>query len=418
MRDNSFSILKSFAVILLVWTSCTSFPVVSDFVGMVALPAFFLCVGYFFNSQHVARPAEYVERRARRLYLPFIKWALALLVLHNLWFVPGILSEAATIPAHSYSWHEFSQRLWDIVLNMSGYDETLGATFWVFRALLLANLGFLVLFILGRKVSRFESDKEIGWAIFTVSFLAVLWLVLGDLSVTGLAEDSGNRYGGYRELLGLFFICCGFLFAQYRQSIVVDWRTYLLCLCAWVPVAWFYPVSMTPPADILHFIALPLPAFAGFMLLLGAAELVSRYEGTITRALVYVGDNYLCVLAFFLLAFKPVSMLKAAIYGLPWSAVAETPVAPGGNWWDGFALLYLAAGVGLPLTVRYLYLRLTAGHQWGFGKWGDALFDVVLLLGVTLLRILKAIVLAFYNFFLNFFRALGEFLRASNPKDE
>lgn len=382
---------------------------------MLTPAAFFLCMGYFFNPEHVARPAEYVERRARQLYLPFLKWAILLLVLHNLWFPLGLLSETVGSSQgvlHPYSWHEFSQRLWSIGFNMSGYDEFMAASFWVFRTLLLANIGFLVLFILGRKISRFETDKEIGWAIFTVSFLAVLWLVLGELDVTGVAQ------GGYRELLGLFFICCGFLFRQYRATLEVDWRTYLLCLCVWLPIAWYYPVSMTPQADILHFLVLPLPAFAGFMLLLGLSELLSKFKNIATRTLVYIGENYLCVIAFHILAFKLISMLKVGVYGMPWSQVAEHPVVSGGYWWDGFFLLYLVAGVCLPLFVRHLYLRLTEGRRWSFGKWGDMLFDLLLLIGVTILRILKAIALGIYHFILNFFRALGEFLRASNPKDE
>ncbi|MBR1837966.1 MAG: hypothetical protein IJ786_00225 [Bacteroidaceae bacterium] len=415
IRDNSFSILKAFAVILLVLTSCTPWPVVSDFVGLVAMPAFFLCVGYFFNTEHVNRPAEYVERRARQLYFPFLKWAIALLLLHNLWFYVGVLSETqgtATAVSHPYSWNEFSQRLWSVLFNMSGYDDLLCETFWVFRAMLLANVGFLVLFILGRKISRFENDKEIGWAIFTVSFLAVLWLVVGKLVVTGVAG------GGYRELLALFFICCGFLFRQYRGTVEVDWRTYLLCLCIWIPVAWFYPVSMTAHTDLLHFIALPLPAFAGFMLLLGLAEWVGRYKGIVNKLLVYIGDNYLCVIAFYLLAFKFVSMLKVGIYGLSWSQIAQHPVVEGGHWWDGLWLCYLVVGVAFPLLVRYFYLRLTEGRRWSFGRWGDLLFDMILLVGVTLLKILRGITLGIYHFFLNFFRALGEFLKASSPKDE
>ena len=412
MRAPSFSILKAFAVILLVATACTPWPIVADFVGMIVLPAFFLCVGYFFNPDHALRPAEYVERRARQLYLPFLKWAILLLLLHNLWFPLGLMKETSAIGSSIYSLHEFSQRLWSIGLNMSGYDEQLAEPFWMFRALLLSNLGFLVLFILGRKMSRFESDKEIGWAIFVISTLLLLWQVQGGLTVTGVAQ------GGYRELLGLFFISSGFLFKQYRAKLEVDWRTYLLCFCLWIPIAWFYPVTMAPEADILHFIALPLPAFAGFMLLFGTAEVVGKFKNVVTRLLVYIGENYLCVIAFHLLAFKLVNMLKVGIYGLPWERVADYPVVQEGQWWDFLWLVYLIVGVGLPLLVRHSYLKLTEGRRWSFGKWGDTLFDLLLFVMVTVLRVLKAIALGIYRFILDFFRALGEFLKASNPKDE
>ncbi len=413
MRSPSFSILKAFVVILLVWVSCTAFPEVESFLGTVALPSLFIGMGYFFNVSNVTKPAEYVERRLRGYYMPFLGWAILLLLLHNLWFHIDLLSttpSASAVVVQPYSWHEFSQRLWSIGLNMSGYDEVMARSFWVFRALLLSSFGFLILFIIGRKISRFESDREIGWAIFVVSFLFLLWQVLGGLNVTGVAQ------GGYRELLGVFFMSCGFLFRQYRETLEIDWRTYLLCLCIWLPLAWFFPLSMAPQSDILNFIVLPAPAFAVFMLLLVLSELLAKYDNKATRLLTHIGDNYLCVIAFYVVAFQLVHLLKALVYGLPVSIVAqradETP------WWHGFSLLYLLAGVGLPLLVRYAYLRLTAGHEKGIGKWGDMLFDLVLFIAVTILRILKSVALGLYHFILNFFRALGEFLRASNPKDE
>ncbi len=412
MKSLTSPILKAFAVLLFVLMACAPWTVVSDFIGIVAVPTLFLCVGYFFNPSSVQSPAGFVEKRFRQYYLPFLGWAVLFLLLHNLWFPIGLLSHNGLNPAHSYSWHEFSQRLWSIGLNMSDYDELFAAPFWILRALLVSSIGFMVLFILGRKMSRFENDKEVGWAIFVVSIALLLWQVLGGLQVTGVAG------GGYRELVGLLFISIGFLFRQYRPTIDIDWRTYLLCLCVWVSVALFYPVTMIPKADILHFIALPIPAFAAYVLLLGAAELVGKNENMLTRALVYIGRHYLCILAFHLLAFKLVSMLVVSVYGIEWQRVAEFPTIQTGRWWDFTWLLYLVVGVGFPLLVRYIYERLTAGTQQSFGKWGDMLFDLLLFIVATILRILKAILLGFYHFFLHFFRALAEFLRASNPKDE
>ena len=416
MRSHSFSILKAFATILLVAAACTPWPVVADFSILIAQPAFFLCMGYFFNTTNGQNPAQYVERRARRLYVPFLRWSLLLLILHNLWFPLGILD--AAVPAadgvqpHPYSWHEFSQRLWSIGLNMSGYDDQLGEPLWMFRAMLLASLGFLILFIIGRKMSRFETDKEIGWAIFVISFALLVWQVQGGFIVTGVAQ------GGYRELLSLLFMACGFLFRQYREKLEIDWRTYLLCLCLWIPFAWFYPVAMYPEADLQHFLALPLPACAGFLLMLGLSEVVAKQDNIATRTLIFIGESSLCIIAFHLLAFKFANMLKVGIYGLPWQHVAENPITSGGHWWDGLWLIYLACGVALPVLVRQAFLRLTDGRRWSIGKWGDTLFDLLLLIIVTILRIIKAIALGIYRFILNFFRALGEFLRASNPKDE
>ena len=75
----------------------------------------------------------------------------------------------------------------------------------------------------------------------------------------------------------------------------------------------------------------------------------------------------LYIFAFHLLAFKVVSALKVAWYDLPWEAVGGHPVVnqPANNvlW----VLLYLLAGVSLPLlglgTYAYVAARVTLTQQ-------------------------------------------------------
>ena len=122
----------------------------SRFAYMVSVPAFFVCAGYFFRPDYLECKSTFVVRRVRRLYFPFVKWSLLFLLLHNLLFPLGLLSEtygnAAGGVTHPYDWHTAMQNLWSIVFNMSGYDVFLAGAFWFFRALLLASIAFLLLF--------------------------------------------------------------------------------------------------------------------------------------------------------------------------------------------------------------------------------------------------------------------------------
>ena len=149
-RDTTFSILKALAILLVVTAHAAAPTYLSRFAYMVSVPAFFVCAGYFFNPQYLQQKGTFVVRRARRLYLPFVKWSLLFLVLHNLFFPLGLLSEtygnAAGGVTHPYDWGTAMQNLWSIVFNMSGYDVFLAGAFWFFRALFLSSIAFLLLF--------------------------------------------------------------------------------------------------------------------------------------------------------------------------------------------------------------------------------------------------------------------------------
>ena len=135
-RDRTFSILKALAILLVVTAHATAPTYVSRFAYMVSVPAFFVCAGYFFRPDYLECKSTFVVRRVRRLYFPFVKWSILFLLLHNLLFPLGLLSEtygnAAGGVTHPYDWHTAMQNLWSIVFNMSGYDVFLaGVLGWL-----------------------------------------------------------------------------------------------------------------------------------------------------------------------------------------------------------------------------------------------------------------------------------------------
>ena len=178
MRDTSFSICKALAIICVVLSYAGGPSWLTSFVFQFHVPVFFICAGYFFKTKYADDEKTFIVRRIDSLYLPFLRWSIFFLLLHNLWFYTGVLNEqfgnAAGGVLHPYSWHDFSQRLWSIVFNMSGYDEFLCGAFWFFRALLLSSIGFLVGYKLSRRFIQHDDPKKIGWCIFfAAAFLSL-----------------------------------------------------------------------------------------------------------------------------------------------------------------------------------------------------------------------------------------------------
>lgn len=415
MRDTSFSICKALAIILVVLSHSGAPGWVNNFIFQFHVPVFFICAGYFFHTRYLNDEKTYVLHRVEGLYFPFLRWSIIFLVLHNLFFPLGILSEqygnAAGGVLHPYTWQIFNQRLWSIVFNMSGYDEFIGGTFWFFRALLLSSVAFLLLFKVLRKYRPDNSDAQVAWTIIGIALGMALWKVTCNLKITGVAQ------GGYREIMGVFFMAAGFLFRQYRERIPMNIWLATACLAVTVIGACYFPSSMIWSANFKQFVSLLLPSLAGFGVLYYLSCKLDTGVRFLKAGLVYIGDRTLYIFAFHLLAFKVVSAMKVGYYGLPWQEVGGHPVvnAHADDW---FFLLYLLAGVGLPLLWLSVYRHLAKRIDFSLKSRALWLLNVLFLLMRFIFLGLKTVIKALWNTLLGIITGIKDIINASNPNDE
>ncbi len=351
MRDTSFSICKALAIILVVVSHAGAPTFVNNFIFQFHVPVFFICAGYFFSTRYLDDPATFVKHRFKRLYWPFVKWSLLFLVLHNLFFPLGLLSEqygnVAGGVLHPYSWHDFFQRCWSVAFNMSGYDEFICGAFWFFRTLFLSGLGFLAGLLVLRKLRPDDGIERTTGILAASVFVLVVWKIAADLKVTGVAG------GGYRELMGIFFMCAGFLFQRFRKQVPLRWPLATVCLIITFAGAHYLPSSMGYRTDFGHFFMFIPTALAGSLLLYYIACRIDAWGTFLKPGLVYVGERTLYIFAFHLLAFKIVSAVKVGICGLPWQMVGGHTVVNAGPSW--YWMLYTFVGVGVPLLWLAFY---------------------------------------------------------------
>ncbi len=427
MRDTSFSICKALAIICVVLSHAGGPSWLTSFVFQFHVPVFFICAGYFFKTKYADDEKTFIVRRIDSLYLPFLRWSIFFLLLHNLWFYTGVLNEqfgnAAGGVLHPYSWHDFSQRLWSIVFNMSGYDEFLCGAFWFFRALLLSSIGFLVGYKLSRRFIQHDDPKKIGWCIFFAAAFLSLWLILGGLKVTGVAQ------GGYRELLGITFMAIGFLYARYKDVFSLNWQVGVGSFAILVLLVLLCPSSMATRVNTSQAFVLPIAGTAGFFMLLSLSRAIDKYTTVLKRVLVYIGDRTLYIFAFHLLAFKVISILKVYHYNLPWNKIGGHPVVTDNAQTDMYFLLYLLAGIVLPLAwlAAYRYIMNRWGHGLGYARflnigWMTGAIRKLLSFSLFLLKsLVNGIIRTFqwvWQGIKSFFQGIKDVISASNPKDE
>lgn len=415
MRDTTFTLLKALAIVCVVASHAGAPDALSRFVFQFHVPAFFLCAGYFFNTRYLSDERTYLVHRVRGLYLPFVRYSIILLVLHNLLFPLGVLSESVGNATggvlHPYTLQAFSQRLWSIVFNTPGYDEFLGGAFWFFRSLLLASVGFLVLFKFFGKVRPQDSHTAIATTIAGVALGLALWRTAGGLRITGVAQ------GGGRELLGVCFMALGFLLRQYRAALRPTPWLALACAAVTAAGAAWFPSSMKHNASATEILSLVPTALCGFGLMYCLSSWIDRLGGIARRALVYVGNRTLYIYAFHLCAFKAAGLVHIAALSLPFAAWGGHPVVQPGVK-TAFWLLYTACGVGLPLLWMHVYRRL-ARHI-DFSLQSRLLW--ALRIALRLLRFLiigtKRVLIGLWHALLELLRGIRDILIASNPKEE
>ena len=385
MRNTTISIIKALAIILMVIGHADCPGWLSAFLYEFHMPVFFACAGYFFSLKYLHQEATFVKRRFKGLYLPFVKWSVFFLIIHNLMFSIGLLNERygnwTGGVTHPYTWHQAQQRLWNIVTAMGGYDEFLCGAFWFFRALLVASIGWLVVFkltdwlatYLGQTVRATSLADRFAGAINYLSnrrYTLVIPLLcsLVFLLLAGWKTYSGLRIvnlvqGGYRDLMGGFFFGCGFLFRQWEHIYRPRWWTTFLFAAV---VAWFSvyaTANMNWRSTFQQFLWLPIPALCGCLMTYDVATYIDNHrDNLLHRFLCFCGDNTLPIFVFHIISFKLVSVLKIMYYGMDWGQIGCHMVIHDHAHEDFFWILYAIVGVGLPLACTWGWRRLS-GHQ-------------------------------------------------------
>ena len=368
-RNTVISISKGIAIILMVIAHAEAPAWLCKFIFEFHMPLFFITAGYFFSLKYLNDEATFVKKRVKGLYLPFVKWSVVFLALHNLMFKIGILNETYGNEmggvTHPYTWHNIQQNLWNIFTAMGGYDQFLCGAFWFFRGLFVASILYLIIYkVFDSSIKSAKWKKAIPYLICVVLLILCGWKTYEGLKVITLVQ------GGYRDMMGCFFFGCGFIFRQYAESYQAMIKRYYAII--WTSVVFgiivyffskYLTANMNWRSSYVQFLSLPLPALLGFLMTYNISMLLDKKDNWLKRFLVYTGDHTLNIFIFHIVAYKVVSLLKIWYYGLDIQQIGCHMVIHDHSQEDLFWILYTIAGVGIPLGCTWLVERLKAKRQ-------------------------------------------------------
>lgn len=333
-RDDMISTIKGIGIILIVvgHSGCPEW--LRNFIYMFHVPLFFITAGYFYKGcDNFSNLTTFVIKRLKGLYVPFVKWSLAFLLLHNLFGYLNFYSD-------DIGYYGYNKLLHDgifIILTMGCNGQLLGA-FWFLKTLFLASCGVAIIDFLTRGIKEWNNGAK---KIVILAF----FIVLGILSKTYSIQLPVINDLSW-VCLGASFFVIGSLIKQYKVSLRIYQSLALLVIVFLISMIVPYEMITVPPTLILVYFICATISFVAI------SNLIERYRMNNSK-FVYLGEHTLIILALHFLCFKLVSLLKIYLYGLPLEDLSQFPVIFEYNSY--FWILYSIIGIFIPLLLENIY---------------------------------------------------------------
>lgn len=332
-RNQSVDVCKGIAIVLMVigHSGCPLW--LSNFIYSFHMPLFFFFSGYFFTPPPSYK--IYLIRKVNNLYIPYLKWSLTFLALHNMLCKLNIYGclDIENRSFQMYTLMDFINRFFYIVCSMEKHEPLLGG-FWFIKVLFLGSLLYVLFMMLFERINLQERKFYI-FVIFLVlaitsKFFDVHFPVIGNVGIL---------------CMGVVFITIGSIYKGIEFKSVYGWGFSVSLLFIMVVLLRLFPVC-TLFTDYIHVIYCLFVSVIGIMF---TFSISCNIRGRLQNILSYIGAHTLVILSLHFLAFKIVSLCYIEFKGLPISYLASFPVIKDQNpflW-----IMYSIVGVILPLLM-------------------------------------------------------------------
>lgn len=335
IHNNYITIAKAIGIILMVMGHSHCPYYMEKFIYSFHMPFFFISSGYFFIAVLDLKGLFFFfQRKLRGLYLPFIKWCVTFIVLHNFFYKLGFYSYLYSSRGDDNRWFYFKDFVIKIISNittMESIPELLGG-FWFLKDLFLGSLFVAIITFILRK-----SKVCIKYVLLPILFLGAF-----------IANFMPKELQIIRDVLwSSTFFYTGYVL---RYISFATWHK-LACIVIFIGIN-LLPYKLEFPSGGRLMPLTFLTSFSGSILVLEISKKIENFPSVISRFLYYVGNHTLVILGLHFLCFKLVNLLIIWYYQLPIDRLASFPNIKGYPYtW----IIYTVVGVVMPLVMYKLY---------------------------------------------------------------
>ena len=353
-RDRTIDILKGIGIILMVIGHAGCPHLLHEYIYTFHMPLFFIASGYFFTEKNAVNVITFSWKKIKGIYIPFVACSIAFLLLHNVFFNIGIINDSygnrTGEVSYLYSAQEIISRALHIVFRMDKYEFFLLGAFWFLRALFMSSLILCFGTWTLNRIHEAIFSTHNATTSRSIMLLSLFCLLCGgiikykNISIPYIAQ------GGYREMMGVFFLGAGYFMKQKIDVINRHANVMVLCACL-VSVVLFviHPASLKIKSDYIDWAIIPFSGIAGTYIVYYISRYWSRYESS--KWIAYIGKKSIWILVLHLLAFKVSELLEITVYDLPIQMIAcHTVIPPLDNW---FFVVHTVVAVSIPMFIAY-----------------------------------------------------------------
>ncbi len=324
-HDTSISVAKGLLITLMVIGHSGAPNDIVGFLYLISMPCFFFISGMLFKEKYLLDVKSYIKRKINGLYVPFVKWSLIFLLLHNLFAWLNIYSTHCTIG-------DVGIKVFKI-LTLTGSEQLLGG-FWFLKELLYAS----VITILFSKFVTTLGVKQNGSNLLLQSLFFVVLAYLVSIAPFKIPTISS------KTLLATAYYIAGCAFKKISAGEKRPLGVGILGYIAVIIISFFFNanIDVTGHAIFRYFTVSLIGSIS-------TIYIAKHIRGGGMRVMNFIGKNTLNILTFHFLSFKTVSLAVIVAYGLPIERLAEFPILAHNS--SFLWILYTIAGVALPLLI-------------------------------------------------------------------
>lgn len=351
-RDQTISILKGIGILCVVIGHASidqpqGYRFLYNVIYAFHMPLFLIASGYFFKAVNIDGCVNFIKRKLKGVYFPFLKWSLIFLLLHNFFFKIGVLNAQYGWNGNGTTFFDLRQILFNalnILLRMEHYDGYLLGAYWFMRVLFVSSI---LICVISSLINKLLKNKE--YSIIATSALFLIFAIIKTYYQITLPVIPR---GGYREVIGVSFIGVGYIFGQtdFKKHLNKIY-TFVIALVLFLICIIYHPSSMAEEKTFIDSISMFVSGCCGFVLIY-QVSLILKHNTLLSSTLSYMGGYSLTIMTFHFLMFKPISYLRTIVYGWDWHMIGCHPVINEQNTWM-WICLYVVTSTILSLLLGY-----------------------------------------------------------------
>lgn len=340
-RNESVSIAKGIAILLMVLAHSGFYRYGCLWINIFHMPLFFFFSGFCFKEKYLDNSKVYILKRIKALYVPFVKWNILFLLMHNIFYYVNIYNDKygfGDITSHLYSLSEMLKVGLNIITKMNDSEQLLGG-FWFLRCLFI---GSLISFFL----IKYVRNTKMGGGILIG--LTILF--------SGIHKSLPYVGIGSMELLSSLFIYIGYIYKKKELKWHYCWQIVLVAVFLTAIMAkWWWACMLS--FNYLQVIPYFLIASLGVLAVYYISSYIKKYNNVFVKFLIFAGNNSLTILIWHFLSFKLVSIVLLVKNGESIERLAEFPVIremASDGWWCAY---FIVGSVVPMLLAKIPFLR-------------------------------------------------------------